>query len=46
MAAEAYNETGNTPEALRLINLVRARSGATEITGGIYLKNSHNFLRL
>ena len=32
MAAEAYNETGNTTEALRLINLVRARSGATEIT--------------
>lgn len=31
MAAEAYNETGNTAEALRLINLVRARSGATEI---------------
>ena len=32
MAAEAYNETGNTTKALELINLVRARSGATTIT--------------
>lgn len=32
MAAEAYNETGNTSKALELINLVRARSGATPIT--------------
>ena len=32
MAAEAYNETGNTTKALELINLVRARAGATEIT--------------
>ena len=32
MAAEAYNETGNTTKALELINLVRARSGATPIT--------------
>lgn len=32
MAAEAYNETGNTSKALELINRVRTRSGATEIT--------------
>ncbi len=29
MAAEAYNETGNTAEARRLINIVRERAGAT-----------------
>jgi hypothetical protein len=32
MAAEAYNETGNTAKALELINLVRARAGASAIT--------------
>lgn len=32
MAAEAYNETGNTPKAWELLNSVRKRSGATEIT--------------
>lgn len=31
MAAEAYNETGNTPEAWRLLNMVRHRAGATEV---------------
>lgn len=30
MAAEAYNEIGNTPEAWRLLNEVRHRAGATE----------------
>ena len=29
MAAEAYNETGNTTEAWNLLNRVRARAGAT-----------------
>lgn len=32
MAAEAYNETDNSGEALRLINLVRKRAGAAELT--------------
>lgn len=32
MAAEAYNETGNTPRAWELLNSVRRRAGATEIT--------------
>lgn len=32
MAAEAYNETGNTAKALELINSVRTRAGATPIT--------------
>lgn len=32
MAAEAYNETGNTPKAWELLNSVRRRAGATEIT--------------
>lgn len=32
MAAEAYNETGNTPEAWKLLNDVRGRAGATPIT--------------
>lgn len=31
MAAEAYNETGNTPKAWELLNKVRARAGATEV---------------
>ena len=31
MAAEAYNETGNTGEAWRLINLVRERAGVNPI---------------
>lgn len=30
MAAEAYNEIGNTPEAWNLLNEVRHRAGATE----------------
>lgn len=32
MAAEAYNETGSTPEAWRLLNNVRQRAGATAYT--------------
>ncbi|WP_297676877.1 RagB/SusD family nutrient uptake outer membrane protein [uncultured Bacteroides sp.] len=36
MAAEAYNETGNTPEAWRLLNLVRTRAQATPITAENY----------
>lgn len=32
MAAEAYNETGNTSEAWKLLNDVRVRAGATPIT--------------
>ena len=36
MAAEAYNETGNTAEAWRLLNQVRARAGATEYTDANY----------
>lgn len=31
MAAEAYNEIGNTPEAWNLLNLVRVRANATPI---------------
>lgn len=36
MAAEAYNETGNTHEAWKLLNSVRRRAGATEITTANY----------
>ena len=36
MAAEAYNETGDTPEAWKLLNSVRKRSGAREITTETY----------
>lgn len=36
MAAEAYNETNNTPEAWTLLNSVRTRSGATAITTDNY----------
>lgn len=36
MAAEAYNETNNTPEAWRLLNTVRNRAKATEIDGTNY----------
>lgn len=36
MAAEAYNETGNTPEAWRLLNSVRTRSHATAYTSTNY----------
>jgi len=32
MAAEAYNETENTAEAWKLLNSVRRRAGAREIT--------------
>ncbi len=38
MAAEAYGEIGNTAEAWRLINLVRARAGASEVTSSTYSK--------
>lgn len=38
MAAEAYNEIGNTDEAWRLLNSVRNRSGAPEITNTNYAK--------
>lgn len=34
MAAEAYNELGNTAEAWRLLNLVRERAGATRVADG------------
>lgn len=36
MAAEAYNEIGNTPEAWNLLNLVRVRANATPITDANY----------
>lgn len=36
MAAEAYNETGSTPEAWRLLNNVRQRAGATAYTDANY----------
>lgn len=36
MAAEAYNETGNTPEAWNLLNDVRERAGATPVTAANY----------
>lgn len=36
MAAEAYNETGNTSQAWTLINRVRQRAGATPINSGNY----------
>ena len=36
MAAEAYNETNNTTEAWNLLNSVRKRAGATEITAENY----------
>ncbi len=36
MAAEAYNELDNTPEAWNLLNSVRKRAGATEITAANY----------
>ena len=36
MAAEAYNETGNTSEAWTLLNSVRSRAGATPITSANY----------
>ncbi|WP_300701551.1 RagB/SusD family nutrient uptake outer membrane protein [Bacteroides sp.] len=36
MAAEAYNETGDTPQAWILLNSVRTRSGATPITNANY----------
>ena len=36
MAAEAYNELGQTAEAWALLNSVRRRAGATEITAGNY----------
>lgn len=38
MAAEAYNETGETPKAWELLNSVRRRAGATEITTSNYAK--------
>ena len=36
MAAEAYNETGNTPRAWELLNSVRLRAKATPITTANY----------
>lgn len=36
MAAEAYNETDNTPEAWKLLNRVRTRAKATPITDTNY----------
>ncbi|WP_294618230.1 RagB/SusD family nutrient uptake outer membrane protein [uncultured Bacteroides sp.] len=36
MAAEAYNETGDTGEAWRLLNMVRGRAKATQIDGTNY----------
>lgn len=36
MAAEAYNETGNTTEAWKLLNDVRTRANATPITSANY----------
>ncbi len=36
MAAEAYNELGNTAQAWELLNSVRTRSGATKITATNY----------
>lgn len=36
MAAEAYNETGNTPTAWTLLNSVRERAGAPTITDANY----------
>ena len=36
MAAEAYNEVGNTSEAWTLLNSVRTRSGATPIDNSNY----------
>ena len=36
MAAEAYNETGNTSQAWTLLNSVRTRSGATPIDNSNY----------
>lgn len=36
MAAEAYNELGQTSEAWKLLNSVRRRAGATEITSDNY----------
>lgn len=36
MAAEAYNETGDTPEAWTLLNSVRSRAKATPITSANY----------
>lgn len=38
MAAEAYNELGDTPQAWTLLNSVRKRAGATEITTANYTK--------
>lgn len=36
MAAEAYNETNNTPEAWNLLNSVRSRAEATPVTTANY----------
>lgn len=36
MAAEAYNERGDTPTAWTLLNSIRKRAGATEITASNY----------
>lgn len=41
MAAEAYNEIGNTTEAWRLLNMVRDRAGATKTNSLIEYKQVH-----
>lgn len=47
MAAEAYNETGNTAKAWELLNSVRKRAGATEITARNYksLFKTHELMK-
>lgn len=44
MAAEAYNETGNTPKAWELLNDVRKRAGATKVNSLQEYKNVHKKL--
>lgn len=44
MAAEAYNETGNTPKAWELLNDVRERAKATKVNSLQEYKNVHKKL--
>ena len=44
MAAEAYNETGNTPKARELLNDVRERAKATKVNSLQEYKNVHKKL--